>query len=83
MHQDLLDLLRAFIDSNVVVGAYRAHRRAHRTDRPGLRRRLAGKDTSELRYDDADVIGGDDFIKNKRATGRARDLEDVEALGAL
>jgi hypothetical protein len=28
-----------------------------------------------------DVIGRDDFIKNKRATGRARDLADVEALG--
>lgn len=29
----------------------------------------------------ADVIGRDAFIKNKRATGRARDLGDVEALG--
>ena len=28
-----------------------------------------------------DVVGRDDFIKNKRATGRARDLGDVEALG--
>ena len=27
------------------------------------------------------VIGRDAFIKNKRATGRARDLADVEALG--
>ena len=29
----------------------------------------------------ADVIGRDAFIRNKRATGRARDLGDVEALG--
>ena len=29
----------------------------------------------------ADVIGREAFIKNKRATGRARDLGDVEALG--
>jgi len=28
-----------------------------------------------------DVIGRDAFIKNKRATGRARDLGDIEALG--
>jgi len=28
-----------------------------------------------------DVIGRDDLIKNKRATGRARDLGDIEALG--
>jgi hypothetical protein len=45
MHQDFLDLLRAFIDRNVrflIVGA---------------------------------------FITNKRATGRARDLGDIEALG--
>lgn len=29
----------------------------------------------------ADVIGRNAFIKNKRATGRAKDLGDVEALG--
>ena len=28
-----------------------------------------------------EVIGRDAFIKNKKATGRARDLADVEALG--
>jgi hypothetical protein len=28
-----------------------------------------------------DVIGREAFIKNKKATGRARDLADVEALG--
>ncbi len=28
-----------------------------------------------------DVIGRDDFIKNKRATGRPRDLGDIDALG--
>ena len=28
-----------------------------------------------------DVIGRDAFIENKKATGRARDLADVEALG--
>ena len=29
----------------------------------------------------ADVIGREAFIKNSRATGRARDLGDIEALG--
>jgi hypothetical protein len=29
----------------------------------------------------ADVIGREAFIKNKRATGRAKDLGDIEALG--
>jgi len=35
------------------------------------------------RYGDIDVyyIGRDDFIKNKRSTGRYKDLADVEALG--
>jgi hypothetical protein len=28
-----------------------------------------------------DVIGREDFIRNKRATGRTRDLGDIEALG--
>jgi hypothetical protein len=30
---------------------------------------------------EVDVIGREAFVKNKRATGRARDLGDVEALG--
>jgi len=30
---------------------------------------------------DVDFIGREAFIKNKRATGRAKDLGDVEALG--
>ncbi len=30
---------------------------------------------------EVDVIGRDAFIKNKRATGRARDLGDIESLG--
>jgi len=29
----------------------------------------------------ARVIGRDDFIANKRATGRAKDAADIEALG--
>lgn len=28
-----------------------------------------------------DVIGREAFIKNKRATGRSRDLADIDALG--
>jgi len=28
-----------------------------------------------------DVTGREAFIKNKRATGRARDLGDIESLG--
>ena len=30
---------------------------------------------------DVDVIGREAFVRNKRATGRARDLGDLEALG--
>jgi hypothetical protein len=35
------------------------------------------------RIDDLDIpfIGRDDFITNKRTTGRLRDLADIEALG--
>ena len=29
------------------------------------------------------IISKDDFIKNKRATGRHKDLADIEALGEL
>lgn len=144
MNQDLLDLLRAFIDRDVrfmVVGAYAlgVHGRPRATGdldvwidatpanaaRVMEALRAFGAPTSQVSADDfsrpgivfqmglppmridvlteltgltfaeawpariranfgpvtADVIGRDDFIKNKRATGRARDLGDVESLG--
>ena len=144
MNQDLLDLLRAFIDRKVrflIVGAYAlgVHGRPRATGdldvwvdaTPDNAARVMealtafGAPTTQVTADDfsrpgivfqmglppmridvlteltgltfadawpgrisanfgpltADVIGRDDFIKNKRATGRARDLGDVEALG--
>ena len=144
MHQDFLDLLRAFIDRNVrflVVGAYAlaVHGRPRATgdldvwvdptpenaanvmaaleqfgaptaqvrtadfSRPGIVFQMGLPpvridvltELSGLTFGEAwstrtraafgplmaDVIGRDAFIKNKRATGRARDLGDIEALG--
>ena len=144
MHQDFLDLLRAFIDRNVrflIVGAYAlaVHGRPRATgdldvwvdptpenaanvvsaleqfgaptaqvsvgdfSRPGIvfqmglpplridvLTELTGLTFSEAwstRTEAAfgpvmaDVIGREAFIKNKRATGRARDLGDIESLG--
>jgi hypothetical protein len=144
MHQDFLDLLRAFVDADVrflIVGAYAlgVHGRPRATGdldvwvetTPGnagkvitaLRR--YGAPTEGVTADDfsrpgivfqmglpplridvlteltgvtfaeawpartrasfgpiaVDVIGREAFIKNKRATGRAKDLGDIEALG--
>ncbi|MGE0040304.1 MAG: hypothetical protein AB7H88_19915 [Vicinamibacterales bacterium] len=144
MHQDFLDLLRAFADHEVrylIVGAYAlgVHGRPRATGdldvwvepTPGNAARIVNAlkafgapveqvtvddfsrpgvvfqmglppvridvltDLSGVTFDEAwparvqadfgpitvDVIGRDAFIKNKRATGRARDLGDVEALG--
>lgn len=144
MNQDLLDLLRAFIDRDVrflVVGAYAlaVHGRPRATGdldvwvdaTPGNAPRVMealtmfGAPTTHVTTDDfsrpgivfqmglpptridvlteltgltfaeawptriranfgpvtADVIGREAFIRNKRATGRAKDLGDVEALG--
>ena len=144
MHQDFLDLLRAFIDGNVrflIVGAYAlaVHGRPRATgdldvwvdatpenaakvmsaleqfgapvgqvsaadfSRPGnvfqmglppvridvlteLTGLMFGEAWSSRTHASfgpvvADVIGREAFIKNKRATGRARDLGDLEALG--
>ena len=144
MHQDFLDLLRAFIDGNVrflIVGAYAlaVHGRPRATgdldvwvdatpenaakvmsaleqfgaptgqvsaedfSRPGsvfqmglppvridVLTELTGLTFAEAWASRtqaafgpvvADVIGREAFIKNKRATGRARDLGDIEALG--
>ena len=144
MHQDFLDLLRAFIDRNVrflIVGAYAlgVHGRPRATgdldvwvdptaeNAANVMAALEqfGAPPSQVRAEDfsrpgivfqmglpplridvlteltglafaeawstrtqaafgpviADVIGREAFIKNKRATGRARDLGDIEALG--
>ena len=144
MHQDFLDLLRAFIDRNVrflIVGAYAlaVHGRPRATgdldvwvdatpenaakvmsaleqfgaptagvsaedfSRPGnvfqmglppvridVLTELTGLTFSEAWSTRtqaafgpimADVIGREAFIRNKRATGRAKDLGDIEALG--
>jgi hypothetical protein len=144
MHQDFLDLLRAFIDRKVrflIVGAYAlgVHGRPRATgdldvwvdptpsnavhviqalaqfgapaghvtaddfSRPGIVFQMGVPpvridvltELSGLTFDEAwptrtqasfgpltvDVIGREAFIKNKRATGRARDLGDIEALG--
>jgi hypothetical protein len=144
MHQDFLDLLRAFIDRNVrflIVGAYAlgVHGRPRATgdldvwvdptaeNAANVMAALEqfGAPTSQVSAEDfsrpgivfqmglpplridvlteltgltfgevwptrtqaafgpviADVIGREAFIKNKRATGRARDLGDIEALG--
>jgi hypothetical protein len=144
MHQDFLDLLRAFVDRDVrflIVGAYAlgVHGRPRATgdldvwvdptpanaanvmhalqqfgaplgqvtvddfSRPGIVFQMGLPpvrldvltELSGLTFDEAwstrtaasfgpitvDVIGRDAFIKNKRATGRARDLGDIEALG--
>ena len=144
MHQDFLDLLRAFIDGKVrflIVGAYAlgVHGRPRATgdldvwvdptrenaanvvsalerfgapttevsaedfSRPGIVFQMGLPpvridvltEMSGLTFDEAwstrtqasfgpiivDVIRREAFIKNKRATGRARDLGDIEALG--
>ena len=144
MHQDFLDLLRAFIDGKVrflIVGAYAlgVHGRPRATgdldvwvdptrenaanvvsalerfgapttevsaedfSRPGIVFQMGLPplridvltELSGLTFEEAwatrteasfgpitvDVIGREAFIKNKRATGRARDLGDIEALG--
>lgn len=40
-----------------------------------------GRTTASFGPLTVDVLGREAFIKNKRATGRARDLGDIEALG--
>ena len=144
MHQDFLDLLRAFSDRNVrflIVGAYAlgVHGRPRATgdldvwvdptpanatniiqaleqfgaplgqitaadfSRPGVVFQMGLPpvridvltELSGLTFDEAwptrttaafgtlsvNVLGREAFIKNKRATGRAKDLGDIESLG--
>lgn len=53
------------------------------TELTGLTFAEAWPSRIEARFDalTVDVIGREAFIRNKRATGRARDLGDIEALG--
>lgn len=144
MHQDFLDLLRAFIDRNVrflIVGAYAlavhgrpratgdldvwvdptpdnavnimlaleqfgapaGHVTAEDFSRPGIVFQMGLPPLridvltalSGLTFEEAwptrthanfgpvtvEVLGREAFIKNKRVTGRAKDLGDIEALG--
>lgn len=70
MNQDFVDLLQAFVEADVrfmVVGAYAlaVHGRPRSTG------------DGEVAVA---VIGLSAFIKNKRATGRLKDLADIEGL---
>jgi hypothetical protein len=78
MNQDFVDLLRAFVDADVrflVVGAYALAI-------PGLTFQEAwpGRIARPFGEVMVNVIGLTEFVRNKRATGRAKDLGDIEGL---
>ena len=67
MNPDFVDLLRAFVAADVgflIVGAY------------ALTLRLRGP-FGDI---DVDFIGREAFLRNKRATGRPKDLGDIDGL---
>lgn len=76
----LVDLLRAFVDHNVRLAPGRID---ILTDLTGLTFEDAWPSRVRAPFGpiDVDVVGREAFIRNKRATGRARDLGDVESLG--
>lgn len=94
MNQDFVDLLRALCVHDVrflIVGAYAlaVHGRPRATGDLDVLTTLSGltfdeawPDRVSATFGDAavSVIGRDAFIRNKRATGRAKDLGDIEAL---
>ena len=92
MNQDFVELLRAFIGADVrflIVGAYALahHGRPRATgdldiwveatpdNAPRVLRGLAAFGEVAV-----DFIGREAFIQNKRATGRLKDLGDIEGL---
>lgn len=93
MNQDYIDLLRAFVAADVrflIVGAYAlaVHGRPPPgridilTDLTGVAFSEAWPDRLSRRVGEVNVnfIGRVAFIRNKRATGRTRDLADIEGL---
>lgn len=71
MNQDFVDLLRAFIEADDIL-----------TDLTGLTFAEAWSTRISQPFGDLpiDLIGRDAFVKNKRATGRLKDLADIEGL---
>lgn len=94
MNQDFVDLLRAFADANVrflVVGAYALAHHGHprATGDLDVLTQLTGITFAEVWPERqsgsfgeliVDYLGKAAFIRNKRATGRAKDLGDIDAL---
>ena len=87
MHQDFVDLLRAFVGHDVrflVVGMGLPPVRIDvLTTISGVTFGEAWPGRAQASFGPVavPVIGRDAFILNKRASGRARDLGDPEALG--
>ena len=85
MHQDFLDLVRAFIDRNVrflIVGAYAlaVHGRPRATGDLGVWVDATPENATNV------MAALEQFgapTGQVRATGRARDLGDIESLGEL
>ena len=67
MNQDFVDLLRAFVAHDVLTG---------------LKFEEAWPERIPHEFGDVpvDFIGRDAFLRNKRATGRARDFGDIEGM---
>lgn len=72
MNQDFVDLLQAFVAHDVRI----------LTNLTGLTFEEAwpGRVRHAFGAVQVDFIGRDSFIRNKRATGRAKDLGDIEGL---
>lgn len=94
IHRDFSDLLACLIDEKVefvLVGAYalalhgvpRATGDLDLYVRPTEKNAEAAAGAEIFRFGDLEVryLGRDALIKNKRATGRTKDLADIEALG--
>jgi len=89
MNQDFVDLLQSFIDHDVrfmVVGAYAlaVHGRPRATGDLDVWVEATPENAAcvmnALGAMRVPVIGREAFVRNKRATGRAKDLGDIEDL---
>jgi hypothetical protein len=83
MDPDFVDLLRTFIAADVrflVVGAYALAHHGRPRATGDLDEAWPGREAGTFGDVTVDFIGREAFIRNKRATGRAKDLGDIEGL---